>query len=57
MTSIGVWCRYMDAMELGVLTEMPDIRKKARRKLFKQQVIIEIAFLSFWLFGFNLNCP
>ncbi|WMV35302.1 hypothetical protein MTR67_028687 [Solanum verrucosum] len=37
MTSIGVWCRYMDAMELGVLTEMPDIRKKACRKLFKQQ--------------------
>ncbi|XP_006354757.1 uncharacterized protein [Solanum tuberosum] len=29
--------RYMDAMELGVLTEMPDIRKKACRKLFKQQ--------------------
>ncbi|CAN4099400.1 unnamed protein product [Withania somnifera] len=29
--------RYMDAMELGILTEMPDIRKKACRKLFKQQ--------------------
>ncbi|XP_033514581.1 uncharacterized protein [Nicotiana tomentosiformis] len=33
--------RYMDAMDLGVLTDMPDIRKKACRKLFKQQVIIE----------------
>ncbi|KAM3374773.1 hypothetical protein P3S68_013487 [Capsicum galapagoense] len=32
--------RYMDAMELGVLTEMPDIRKKACRKLLRQQVII-----------------
>ncbi|XP_019254796.1 PREDICTED: uncharacterized protein LOC109233394 isoform X2 [Nicotiana attenuata] len=29
--------RYMDAMDLGVLTDMPDIRKKACRKLFKQQ--------------------
>ncbi|XP_060169555.1 uncharacterized protein LOC132600417 isoform X1 [Lycium barbarum] len=29
--------RYMDAMELGILKEMPDIRKKACRKLFKQQ--------------------
>ncbi|KAJ8563188.1 hypothetical protein K7X08_031640 [Anisodus acutangulus] len=29
--------RYMDAMELGILTEMPDIRKKACRKLRKQQ--------------------
>ncbi|CAN4100377.1 unnamed protein product [Withania somnifera] len=29
--------RYMDAMELGILIEIPDIRKKACRKLFKQQ--------------------
>ncbi|MCD7463397.1 hypothetical protein HAX54_050490 [Datura stramonium] len=29
--------RYMDAMELGILKEIPDIRKKACRKLFKQQ--------------------
>ena len=32
-------CRYMNAMELGVLSDMPDIRKKACWKLFKQQVI------------------
>nr|XP_009792448.1 PREDICTED: uncharacterized protein LOC104239500 isoform X3 [Nicotiana sylvestris] len=32
--------RYMDAMDLGVLTDMPDIRKKACRKLFKQQVAV-----------------
>ncbi|TXG49296.1 hypothetical protein EZV62_025171 [Acer yangbiense] len=30
--------RYMPSMELGVLSDMPDIRKKARLKLFKQQV-------------------
>uniref|UniRef100_A0A2N9HF07 Uncharacterized protein n=1 Tax=Fagus sylvatica TaxID=28930 RepID=A0A2N9HF07_FAGSY len=30
--------RYMPSMELGVLSDMPDIRKKASRKLFKQQV-------------------
>ncbi|OWM90379.1 hypothetical protein CDL15_Pgr014681 [Punica granatum] len=29
--------RYMPSMELGVLEDMPDIRKKACQKLFKQQ--------------------
>lgn len=29
----------MDSMELGVLSDMPHIRKKACSKLFKQQVI------------------
>ncbi|XP_031259200.1 uncharacterized protein LOC116117300 [Pistacia vera] len=29
--------RYMASMELGVLSDMPDIRKKASCKLFKQQ--------------------
>ncbi|GAB4860863.1 hypothetical protein Ancab_036023 [Ancistrocladus abbreviatus] len=29
--------KYMDAMELGVLNDMPNIRKKACCKLFKQQ--------------------
>lgn len=28
----------MDATELGVLSDMPGIRKKASLKLFKQQV-------------------
>ncbi|XP_059640439.1 uncharacterized protein LOC132282704 isoform X2 [Cornus florida] len=32
--------RYMDAMDFGVLSDMPDIRKKACRKLFKQQVAV-----------------
>uniref|UniRef100_A0A2P2JLD2 Uncharacterized protein MANES_06G086000 n=1 Tax=Rhizophora mucronata TaxID=61149 RepID=A0A2P2JLD2_RHIMU len=29
--------KYMPSMELGVLSDMPDIRKKACLKLFKQQ--------------------
>ncbi|CBI15027.3 unnamed protein product, partial [Vitis vinifera] len=29
--------RYMPAMELGVLSDMPNIRKKACMKLLKQQ--------------------
>lgn len=31
-------CRYMDAMDLGVLSDMPNIRKKACSKLLKQLV-------------------
>ncbi|GLT72462.1 hypothetical protein SLA2020_443960 [Shorea laevis] len=34
--------RYMPSLELGVLSDMADIRKKACRKLFKQQVIITL---------------
>ncbi|XP_070033995.1 uncharacterized protein [Nicotiana tomentosiformis] len=41
-----IWCRYMDAMDLGVLTDMPDIRKKACRKLFKQQETYRSNLLS-----------
>lgn len=29
--------RYMDEMDMNVLSDMPNIKKKARRKLFKQQ--------------------
>ncbi|XP_010663267.1 uncharacterized protein LOC100251942 isoform X2 [Vitis vinifera] len=32
--------RYMPAMELGVLSDMPNIRKKACMKLLKQQVAV-----------------
>lgn len=38
--------RYMPSMELGVLSDMPDIRKKASRKLFKQQEICRSKLLS-----------
>ncbi|CAH9078619.1 unnamed protein product [Cuscuta europaea] len=31
--------RYMDAMEFGVLSDMPELQKKACHKLHKQQVI------------------
>ncbi|KAL5733715.1 hypothetical protein ACOSQ2_033407 [Xanthoceras sorbifolium] len=38
--------RYMPSMELGVLCDMPDIRKKACLKLFKQQEHHRIKLLS-----------
>lgn len=38
--------RYMDGMEFGVLSEMPEIQKKACHKLFKQQVINKDQLLS-----------
>lgn len=38
--------RYMKAMELGVLSDMPDIRKKACWKLFKQQELYRNKLLS-----------
>ncbi|XP_058194797.1 uncharacterized protein LOC131311374 isoform X2 [Rhododendron vialii] len=38
--------RYMNAMELGVLSDMPDIRKKACWKLFKQQDLHRRKLLS-----------
>lgn len=34
-----MWYRYMPAMELGILFDMPNIRKKACSKLFKKQVL------------------
>ncbi|KAG5522740.1 hypothetical protein RHGRI_034777 [Rhododendron griersonianum] len=37
---------YMNAMELGVLSDMPDIRKKACWKLFKQQDLHRRKLLS-----------
>ncbi|GFY84678.1 hypothetical protein Acr_03g0014520 [Actinidia rufa] len=37
---------YMNAMELGVLSDMPDIRKKACWKLFKQQKLYRSKLLS-----------
>ncbi|KAH7858637.1 hypothetical protein Vadar_026142 [Vaccinium darrowii] len=42
--------RYMNAMDLGVLSDMPDIRKKACCKLFKQQV-----YLATWLTEVNID--
>lgn len=41
---IEIWVsfRYMPSMELGVLSDMPDIRKKASQKLLKQQVISKL---------------
>ncbi|KAJ7978716.1 Stellacyanin [Quillaja saponaria] len=38
--------RYMPMMELGVLSDMPDIRKKACAKLFKQQELQRSSLLS-----------
>lgn len=38
--------RYMNAMDLGVLSDMPDIRKKACCKLFKQQELHQRKLLS-----------
>ncbi|XP_042947277.1 uncharacterized protein LOC122280443 [Carya illinoinensis] len=38
--------RYMPSLELGVLNDMPDIRKKACRKLCKQQERYRIKLLS-----------
>ncbi|KAG9153218.1 hypothetical protein Leryth_021239 [Lithospermum erythrorhizon] len=38
--------RYMDGMELGVLSDMPDIKKKACLKLSKQQANHQNKFLS-----------
>ncbi|XP_052183966.1 uncharacterized protein LOC127795994 isoform X2 [Diospyros lotus] len=38
--------RYMKGMELGALSDMPDIRKKACWKLFKQQMLLRSKFLS-----------
>lgn len=48
--------RYMNAMELGVLSDMPDIRKKACWKLFKQQVGLSdpVSFGGIYL-GCELN--
>ncbi|XP_020550869.1 uncharacterized protein LOC105166426 isoform X1 [Sesamum indicum] len=45
------WCfgmevRYMDGMEFGVLSDMPNIRKKACSKLFKQQELYRGKLLS-----------
>eukprot|EP00261_Vitis_vinifera_P040886 XP_019082129.1 PREDICTED: uncharacterized protein LOC100251942 isoform X3 [Vitis vinifera] len=37
LIGITFWLRYMPAMELGVLSDMPNIRKKACMKLLKQQ--------------------
>lgn len=53
---IEIWVsfRYMPSMELGVLSDMPDIRKKASQKLLKQQVISK-AFT--WSHFFTHNCP
>ncbi|KAG8652404.1 hypothetical protein MANES_06G086000v8 [Manihot esculenta] len=38
--------KYMPSMELGVLNDMPDIRKKACSKLFKQQELHRSKLLS-----------
>ncbi|KAL0403858.1 UNVERIFIED_CONTAM: hypothetical protein Sradi_2026600 [Sesamum radiatum] len=38
--------KYMDGMEFGVLTDMPNIRKKACSKLFKQQELYRGKLLS-----------
>lgn len=41
--------RYMDGMDFGVLSDMPNIRKKACSKLFKQQVCLADLAFSFCL--------
>ncbi|KAL2465175.1 hypothetical protein Adt_41026 [Abeliophyllum distichum] len=38
--------QYMNGMNLGVLSDMPNIRKKACQKLFKQQVLYRSKLLS-----------
>ncbi|KAL8053692.1 hypothetical protein ABFX02_05G089500 [Erythranthe guttata] len=38
--------KYMDGMDFGVLSDMPNIRKKACSKLFKQQELHRAQFLS-----------
>ncbi|CAN6708848.1 unnamed protein product [Malus baccata var. baccata] len=38
--------KYMPSMELGVLSDMPNIRKKACQKLFKQQELHRSGLLS-----------
>ncbi|KAL2482382.1 hypothetical protein Fot_43826 [Forsythia ovata] len=38
--------KYMNGMNLGVLSDMPDIRKKACQKFFKQQVLYRSKLLS-----------
>ncbi|XAR71170.1 hypothetical protein NMG60_11028307 [Bertholletia excelsa] len=38
--------RYMNSMELGALSDMPDIKKKAAWKLFKQQEMHQSKLLS-----------
>ncbi|KAK9926097.1 hypothetical protein M0R45_023349 [Rubus argutus] len=38
--------KYMPSMELGVLSDMPDIRKKASQKLLKQQELHRSKLLS-----------
>ncbi|KAF7124858.1 hypothetical protein RHSIM_Rhsim12G0151600 [Rhododendron simsii] len=45
-SSSSLSARYMNAMELGVLSDMPDIRKKACWKLFKQQDLHRRKLLS-----------
>lgn len=42
VVEIWVSFRYMPSMELGVLTDMPDIRKKATQKLLRQQVMSKL---------------
>ena len=39
----------MSAMELGVLSDMPNIRKKACMKLFKQQVLLDHGLASVYM--------
>ncbi|PIM96993.1 hypothetical protein CDL12_30546 [Handroanthus impetiginosus] len=39
--------KYMDGMDFGVLSDMPNIREKACYKLFMQQVCITTFALSF----------
>ena len=39
----------MPAMELGVLSDMPNIRKKACMKLFKQQVLLDHGLASVYM--------
>ncbi|XP_073139827.1 uncharacterized protein [Henckelia pumila] len=38
--------KYMDGMDMNVLSDMPDIKKKTRRKLFKQQELYRSKLLS-----------
>ncbi|XP_073270769.1 uncharacterized protein [Primulina huaijiensis] len=38
--------KYMDGMDMNVLSDMPNIEKKARRKLFKQQELYRSKLLS-----------
>lgn len=44
---LGNEYRYMKAMDLGVLSDMPNIRTKACQKLFKQQVLTRYTIYDF----------